>query len=369
MMLPRLPRQLALAWAVIVASAFVSLTCTADPEPTPTAVPPTATPTVAQPAPAASPLLPSVSDVVARVKPSVVSISTTALVERCGLFFGCVTVEEDGAGTGVIFDAGGLIVTNDHVIENAVRITVHLVDERTFEAAIVGRDPVSDLAVVSIPGEGYPAVEFAPTGELREGDWVIAIGNALALVGGPTVTLGIVGALDRSITTDSGHLYDVIQTDAGINPGNSGGPLVDLKGRVVGINTARTQGGSGIGFAVSAVTVVPVLESILEHGRVEFGWIGVAVRDVTPVIAAQEELPVSRGAMVSSLQLDGPAAQAGIRVGDVIVAVEGVPVESAKQFQREVRRHPIGHEAEVEVVREGEAMSFRVRLEIQPRLQ
>lgn len=368
MTLPHLPRRLCFASAIIVATAFVSLACSVNPEPTPTPVPPTATAAIAQPTPAASPLLPSVSDVVARVKPSVVSISTTALVERCGLFFGCVTVEEDGAGTGVIFDSGGLIVTNDHVIENAVRITVHLVDERTFEAAIVGRDPVSDLAVVKIPGEGYPAVEFASLDELREGDWVIAIGNALALVGGPTVTLGIVGALDRSITTESGHLYDVIQTDAGINPGNSGGPLVDLSGRVVGINTARTQGGDGIGFAVSAVTVVPVVESILEHGRVVFGWIGVGVRDVTPVIAAQEELPVSRGAMVSSLQLDGPAARAGIRFGDVIVAVEGVPVESSKQFQGEVRRYPIGHEAEVRVVRESETMSFRVPLEVQPRL-
>ena len=307
------------------------------------------------------------TQVVARVKPSVVSISTTSLVERCGLFFGCVTVEEDGAGTGVIFDSDGLIVTNDHVIENAVRITVHLVDERTFEAAIVGRDPVSDLAVVKIPGEGYPAVEFASPDELREGDWVIAIGNALALVGGPTVTLGIVGALDRSITTASGHLYDMIQTDAGINPGNSGGPLVDLDGRVVGINTARAQGGEGIGFAVSTFTVVPVVESILEHGRVVFGWIGVGVRDVTPVIASQEGLPVSRGAMVSSLELGGPAERAGMRFGDVIVSVDGVEVNSVKQFQREVLRHPIGHEADVRVMRDGEAVSFRVRLEVQPR--
>ena len=334
---------------------------------TPTPLPPTDTPAAPQPATAAFPLLPSVSQVVARVKPSVVSISTTSLVERCGLFFGCVTVEEDGAGTGVIFDSDGIIVTNDHVIENAVRITVHLVDERTFEAAIVGRDPVSDLAVVKIPDEGYPAVEFAPPDTLREGDWVIAIGNALALVGGPTVTLGIVGAVDRSITTASGHLYDMIQTDAGINPGNSGGPLVDLDGRVVGINTARAQGGEGIGFAVSTFTVVPVVESILEHGRVVFGWIGVSVRDVTPVIASQEGLAVSRGALVSSLEIGGPAERAGIRFGDVIVSVDGVEVNSVKQFHREILRHPIGHEADLRVMRDGEAVSFRVTLEVQPR--
>lgn len=358
------PRFLGLA--TIATLALLASACS-DPEPTQTPIPPTDTPAAAQPLPAASPLLPSVSQVVARVKPSVVTISTTSLIERCGLFFGCVTVEEDGAGTGVIFDSKGLIVTNDHVIENAVRITVHLVDERTFEAAIVGRDPVSDLAVVKIPGEGYPAVEFATPDELSEGDWVIAIGNALALVGGPTVTLGIVGALDRSITTASGHLYDMIQTDAGINPGNSGGPLVDLEGRVVGINTARAQGGEGIGFAVSAFTVVPVVESILEHGRVVFGWIGVGVRDLTPVIASQEGLPVSRGAMVSSLEVGGPAERAGMRFGDVIVSVDGVEVNSVKQFQREVLRHPIGHKADVLVMRDGEAVSFRVELVVQPR--
>ena len=159
----------------------------------------------------------------------------------------------------------------------------------------------------------------------------------------------------------------MIQTDAGVNPGNSGGPLVDLNGRVVGINSARAQGGEGIGFAVSAFTVVPVVESIVEHGRVVFGWIGVGARDVTPVIAAQEGLPVSRGAMVSSLRRGGPAARAGMRNGDIIVAVDGAEVDSVKQLQREMRRYAIGHEAEVRVVRGGDTLGFRVRLEEQPR--
>ena len=356
--------------AIVAAMAVAALACGIGAEPTLTPTPspsPTDTPAASEPSARGAPLLPSVSHIIASVKPSVVSIATTSQVERCGPFFGCVIVQENSAGTGVIFHTDGLIVTNDHVIANAVSITVNLVDERTFMAEVVGRDPLSDLAVVRIPGGGYPAAEFAAPDELREGDWVIAIGNALALVGGPTVTLGIVGALDRSITTDAGRLYDVIQTDAGVNPGNSGGPLVDLNGRVVGINSARAQGGEGIGFAVSAFTVVPVVESIVEHGRVVFGWIGVGARDVTPVIAAQEGLPVSRGAMVSSLRRGGPAARAGMRNGDIIVAVDGAEVDSVKQLQREMRRYAIGHEAEVRVVRGSDTLAFRVRLEEQPR--
>jgi S1-C subfamily serine protease len=308
-----------------------------------------------------------VSEVVAKVKPSVVSIVVTTLIQQCDFFSDCRTVEQDSAGTGVIFDPEGLIVTNNHVVAGADKITVILVDERTFEAKLVGRDPASDLAVIKIPKENYAVVEFADPDTLRVGDWVIAIGNALALDGGPTVTLGIVGALDRAIATEDSRLYDMIQTDAAINPGNSGGPLVNLDGQVVGINTARTQGGEGIGFAVSAFTVVPVVESIVEHGRVVFAWLGVGVRDVTPVIAAQENLLVSRGVLVSDVDPGGPAASVGIHVGDVIIAFDRVEVNSVKQLQRAIRGHDIGYKAEVTIARGSDTKSFRVTLEEQPR--
>ena len=352
---------------------LVSLACStgADPTATPTVTPTsapaaTATPT-APPSTTVGPLLPSVSDVVAKVKPSVVSIAVQTLVEQCDFFFGCRTVAQNSAGTGAIFDPEGLIVTNNHVVEGADRITVILVDERAFEAELVGRDPASDLAVIRIPKESYATVEFADPERLRVGDWVIAIGNALALDGGPTVTLGIVGALDRAIDTEGARLFDMIQTDAAINPGNSGGPLVNLEGQVVGINTARTQSGEGIGFAVSTFTVVPVVESILEHGRVVFAWLGVGVRDVTPVIATQEDLSVSRGVLVSNVTTDGPAAPAGIRAGDVIVAFDGAEVNTVKQLQKAIRGYNIGHETEVTIVRGDDTRTFRVTLEEQPR--
>ena len=344
-------------------------TVTATPAPTATATPtviPTPSSAATAVSPVAGPLLPSVSEVVAIVKPAVVSIAVQTLIEQCD-FFGCRTVVQDSAGTGVIFDSKGLIVTNNHVVEGASRITVILVDERTFEAELVGRDPASDLAVIRIPQNDYAAVEFAEPDRLRVGDWVIAIGNALALDGGPTVTLGIVGALDRVIDTEDSRLFDMIQTDAAINPGNSGGPLINLEGQVVGINTARTQRGEGIGFAVSTFTVIPVVESILEHGRVIFAWLGVGVRDVTPVIASQEDLSVNRGVLVASVDSGGPAARSGIRVGDVIIAFDGTEVNNVKQLQRAIRGYDIGHDTEVTIVRGDDTKDYQVTLEEQPR--
>ena len=352
---------------------LVGLACStgADPTAMPTATADSssaATATLTTPPPATGgPLLPSVSQVVTKVKPSVVSIVVTTLIEQCDFFFGCRNVEQDSAGTGVIFDPEGLIVTNNHVVAGADEITVILVDERTFKAELVGRDPASDLAVIKIPQDSYAAVEFADPDRLMVGDWVIAIGNALALDGGPTVTLGIVGALDRAIATEGSRLFDMIQTDAAINPGNSGGPLVNLDAQVVGINTARTQGGEGIGFAVSTFTVAPVVESILEHGRVVFAWLGVGVRDVTPVIAAQEDLSVSRGVLVSSVEPEGPAAPAGIHADDVITAFDGAEVNTVKQLQMAIRGYNIGHETEVTIVRGDDTRNFRVTLEEQPR--
>ena len=212
-------------------------------------------------------------------------------------------------------------------------------------------------------------MEFAEPDKLRVRDWVIAIGNALALDGGPTVQRGIVGALDMVIVTEDSRLFDMIQTDAAINPGNSGGPLINLDGQVVGINTARTQRGEGIGFAVSTFTVVPVVESILEHGRVIFAWLGVGVRDVTPIIASQEALSVSRGVLVAGVDPGGPAARSGIRAGDVITAFAGTEVNNVKQLQRAIRGYDIGHEIEVTIVRVNDTKDYQVTLEEQPRGQ
>ena len=337
-------------------------------EPTPTLYP-TAGPKLAA---NATPLpiyqaLPSISEIVSKVKPSVVSIAIESNIEQCDFFFGCRDVEQNGQGTGVLFDESGLIVTNNHVVSDADKITVVLNDERKFVAELIGNDPTSDLAVIKIPEDNYDAIPFAEPDELMVGDWVIAIGNALALSGGPTVTMGIVGALDRIIDTEGGRLFNMIQTDAAINQGNSGGPLINLQGEVVGINTARNSQGEGIGFAVSSFTVIPVVSSIIENGRVIFGWIGVGVKDVTPILAAQEELETNRGVFITNLTSNGPASQSGIRIGDVITAFNGIEVKNVKQLQKVVRGYEIGTKAELKVVRGKRNHNLSITVEEQPR--
>ncbi|MBF8267698.1 MAG: protease family protein, partial [Dehalococcoidia bacterium] len=217
------------AGIIIIILAAVACDTGAAPTATPTATPPPS-PTISAPTtspePTPPPFLPSLGAIVEKVKPSVVSILVEKQVRVYG-FFGSGVQTQQVSGTGVIFDPRGYIVTNNHVVEGATTITVTLTDELTFEAELVGRDPTSDLAVIKIPGEDYPAIRFADPEKLRVGDWVIAIGNALDLLGGPTVTLGIVSALDRVISTSDSLLTDLIQTDAAINPGNSGGPLLN----------------------------------------------------------------------------------------------------------------------------------------------
>lgn len=337
-------------------------------EPTPTLYPTVITKPTTDPTPL--PIyqaLPSISEIVSKVKPSVVSIAIESNIEQCDFFFGCRDIEQNGQGTGVLFDKSGLIVTNNHVVYGADKITVVLNDERKFLAELVGNDPTSDLAVIKIPQDTYDAIPFAEPDELMVGDWVIAIGNALALSGGPTVTMGIVGALDRIIDTEGGRLFNMIQTDAAINQGNSGGPLINLNGEVVGINTARNSQGEGIGFAVSAFTVIPVVSSIVENGRAIFGWIGVGVTDVTPILAAQQDLGTNRGVFVTNLTPDGPASQSGIRIGDIITAFNNIEVKNVKQLQKVVRGYEIGTKAELKVIRGERNHNLLITIEEQPR--
>ena len=209
--------------------------------------------------------LPSIADLVEQVKPSVVSIDVES---RVMTFFG--TRISTGSGSGVIFREDGYILTNNHVIEDAYRVAVTLSDGRTLGARLIGTDPSNDLAVIKVDAEDLMAAPLADNSGLRVGDWVVAIGNALDLSGEHSVTLGVVSALGRSLSGQGGGLADLIQTDAVINPGNSGGPLIDLKGEVVGINTAVLRGSSvdGIGFAVSTDTVIPVINRLLHDNGV-----------------------------------------------------------------------------------------------------
>ncbi len=232
-----------------------------------------------------------------------------------------------GLGSGVIVSANGYVLTNFHVVEAADDIQVSLNDGRTFKARVIGSDPESDLAILQIKADKLPAITFGQMENLRVGDVVLAIGNPFGV--GQTVTMGIVSALGRS------HLgintfENFIQTDAAINPGNSGGALVDINGNLVGINTAiysRTGGSLGIGFAIPVSSVKNIMEQIIQNGAVTRGWIGVEAQEITAELAESFGLPDTEGALIAGVVRNSPADSAGIRPGDVLLAVAGQPVK------------------------------------------
>ncbi|MEE3246863.1 MAG: trypsin-like peptidase domain-containing protein, partial [Chloroflexota bacterium] len=250
-----------------------------------------------------------------------------------------------------------------------VEVTVTLDDGTQVEAEIVGADRLSDLAVLRLPGDGYPYLLLRKNGSLRAGDWVIAIGNALALPGGPTVTVGVVSALGRSIEASPGiTLYDLIQTDTSINPGNSGGPLIDLEGNLIGINTAVLRGTSqgmgvaveGIGFAIDIETAQQVAEQLVELGHVRWAWMGVYLADLVPEVAARVGLPIREGVIIKNTVIDGPSDIAGIQPGDILVNIGGHDIATISDLTRLLKTEfSAGEELMVEVFRVVEGQGFR----------
>ena len=372
-------RILARLGLLSAATALLLAACSSDDTPTP--VPPTPTaeataPVTLSPVAIDQPTsaLPTVADVVAEVEPAVVSI----LVESTAVDFFGRSRRSSGSGSGVIFREDGYILTNNHVVQDADSITVVFSDGREREGEIVGTDLRTDLAVVRVDERGLPTAPLADPSKLRVGDWVIAIGNALGLRGSPTVTLGIVSALQRSIPSGGGNvtLFDLIQTDAAINPGNSGGPLVNLLGEVVGINTAVLRGtdnttgteAQGIGFAVSMETAIPVADELVDNGRVVWPWLGVSVADVNPAVAAEMGLTSRSGVVINSIEAGAPAQQAGLEPEDVIVALGGQPVTNLRDLQRILRiDYEPGDELTVTAVRDGSERGFQVTLGESPR--
>lgn len=318
-------------------------------------------------APAADGPLVSVVDVVERVRPSVVHIRAQ------GLQLGG-RLPASGVGTGVIWNREGYIITNNHVITLATdtpaeRFIVSLTDGRTVEARLVGRDPITDLAVIKIDAGNLTPATFGDSDAVRVGEPVVAIGHALDLEGGPTVTTGVVSAKDRSLQVDAEEisLAGLIQTDAAINPGNSGGPLVNLRGEVIGINTAAArEAGStsvqGIGFAVPSNTVREVARQIIEHGRVRRGTLGITAQDLTPAVARNLNVEAEHGVLVVDVLRGGPAERAGLRSGDVIVKVAGEEIQNLGELANVLLRHPPGDTVEVEYVRGNDTRTARLAL-------
>jgi serine protease Do len=285
-------------------------------------------------------------ELVAEVAPAVVSI----VVETVGYNFFQQAVPETGAGSGILISPDGYIVTNNHVVEGAQKVTVTLSDGSVFAATIVGTDAQTDLAVVKIDTSdlSYLHVLSNSLEQLSVLDPVVAVGNALALPGGPTWTTGVVSNLGRSIEEETGAvLNDLIQTDAAINPGNSGGPLLNTAGQVVGINVAIASNAENIGFAISTDTVVPIVESLIAEGKVVRPWLGVSVTTVTPTIQQFYNLSVDAGALIVYVSSGSPADEAGLRAGDVITKMDGEDISSSGELSLAITSHQIGDQVEI----------------------
>ena len=329
--------------------------------------------------------VPSLAPMLKKVSPAVVNIATYTKVRTSNPllndpffrhFFNvpdqqqAVPKEEKkplAAGSGVIIDAAkGYVVTNHHVIQNADEIVVTLQDGRSFNAEVVGSDKQVDLALLQIPAENLTALPMADSDKVQVGDFVVAIGNPFAL--GQTVTSGIVSALGRSgLGID--RYEDFIQTDASINPGNSGGALVNLNGQMVGINSAiiaPSGGNVGIGFAIPTRIVKNVMEQLVKFGKVRRGRLGILFQDVTPQLAQAFNLKITRGAVVSQVDADSPAAKAGFQPGDVVTDVDGHPIRNARDLDNQIGLTLVGQPLQAQVLRNGQAITLNARIEPTP---
>jgi len=305
--------------------------------------------------------LPDFRPVIARAMPSVVSVTTERILSS---LFGPRT--EYGAGSGIIIDDRGYIVTNNHVLEGAQTIFVETNDGQVFQADIVGSDPLSDLAVIRVDAEDLPYAQWGDSSSLDLGEWVIAIGNALGE--GLSVSEGIVSRLDVSVNVEGNVLYGLIQTTAAIVPGNSGGPLVNMAGEVIGITSIKivARGVEGMGFAISSDEARIIIPDLIRYGHVTYPWLGVGLYSVDPALAAAMGLAVDRGAIIVELVPNSPADIAGLREDDVIVGFGGYEISSVGDLVKAIRRSSIGEDTEVVFVRGEDTRTTSARLVERP---
>jgi S1-C subfamily serine protease len=288
----------------------------------------------------------STQELVAEVAPAVVSIVT----ETVGYNWFWQAIPQTGAGSGIIISPDGYIVTNNHVVQGAQKVTVTLSDGSAFTATIVGTDAETDLAVVKISANNLSYLHFLSNSleQLSVLDPVVAVGNALALPGGPTWTTGVISNLGRSIEESTGVvLNNIIQTDAAINGGNSGGPLLDRAGQVVGINVAIASNAENIGFAISTDTAIPIVQGLITEGKVVRPWLGVSVTTVTSTIQQYYNLAVNTGALITSVTDGSPADEAGLRPGDVITKMDGEDISTTADLTSAIGSHQIGDQVEI----------------------
>lgn len=375
--MPRLVSPSAWSLGALIAASVLSTGChrqQASTAPEPAAPPPVAAAAIA---PAAAPPQVSVLDLqdalqraAADVAPSVVSItSARPLGDDVPAFlrpFNKGKREVKGMGSGFILDDEGHILTNNHVVENAKRLIVALDDDREFEATVVGRDPQTDVAVIKIDASELEPASLADSSDVRVGQWVMAAGSPFGLP--KTVTAGIVSAVGRGSMgiADYGNF---IQTDASVNQGNSGGPLIDLAGRVVGMNTAiasRDGGSNGIGFAIPINLARNVADQLIEHGVVRRGWLGIVMGELDENLAASFDYPSTHGVLVDDIDKEGPAFAGGLRAGDIIAKLDGAELQEMGELRNRIAQTRPGSRVQLEVWRKGKPRKLAVKLGVLP---
>ncbi len=330
----------------------------------------------AQAAPQAA-ALPSLAPLVDSVKAAVVNVDVTSRVERgddsgsddpfeqfFGRGRGARPQVRQGAGSGFVIDPRGYILTNNHVVEGAFNIRVKFDDGRTLEAEVLGTDPLTDIALIKLksPPNNLPYVKLGDSDAVRVGDWVVAIGNPFGLAS--SVSAGILSAKAREIGAT--QYDDFLQTDAAINPGNSGGPLFNLRGEVIGMNTAIVSGGAGIGFAVPSNLAKALIPQLEKNGKVTRGYIGVRLQNLTPELARALNVPQSSGALINDVTKNSPGDKAGLKADDVVVSLDGKKVESSSALSRTVALRPPGASVTLGLIRNGKSQDVKVTLTSRP---
>jgi serine protease Do len=304
----------------------------------------------------------NVLDIIEKVSKSVVNISTIKLVHN--IFYQAVPVE--GMGSGTIIDPKGLILTNNHVVGGAEKIRITLWNNEIIEGKILGSCAVHDTAVVEFEGKNLQAAELGDSDKLRVGQSVYAIGNPFGLTGGPTVTSGVISAVNRTIESQKGLLENLVQTDAAINPGNSGGPLVDVKGRVVAINTAIIPFAQGIGFAIPINSAKTCTNDIVTGGIARKPWLGIIGLSITEDLARYYNLPASRGVLITKVAENSPAEEAEMIDGDIILEIDNVETRRIEDLVGEIHKRKIGDKVKIFALRNGKEHFFELKLSRTP---
>jgi Do/DeqQ family serine protease len=319
----------------------------------------------------------SIADMVERVSPAIVNIETKTLTRDQSFindpffrqFFGDNTLRpreyvQNSIGTGFVIDADGLIITNQHVVNNATEITVNFSEGKKYSAVVVGQDYELDLAVLKIEAEeALPVLTIGDSDKIRVGEWVVAIGNPYGL--DHTVTAGVISAKGRPIKIDDRSYKNLIQTDAAINPGNSGGPLLTTKGEVIGINTAVNASARGIGFAISINTVTDVIDELIQKWKIQRPYLGVFLREVDNSLAQYLDIDPS-GLLVADVIRGGPAEKAGLIKYDVIIAIDGITLKDYDHLQEILKERQIGDTVQLSIVRDSAPMSINIVLAEKP---